>query len=201
MDERKIPIPAELRQSFVELRANLARHQIVPVHTIESYPIGRRDRGQCRLEVEYKPGKGFRRIKTTTDKQGQWCNPKKSIWDGYPNYVITGELEMGRTAAWLQVSPQRIAFMFPNNQTAVLLCSPSPFGKPRREAETVVFRKVTLTFGPGPQKESRDEVVMPADPPELCDAYDAWIECFGEFRREYERLYNPIVNQRELVAV
>jgi hypothetical protein len=199
METKTITTPTAIRQSFVELRENLARHQIVPVHVIESYPIGRRDRGQCRLEVEYKPGKGFRRIKTTTDKRGLWCNPKKSVWDGYPNYVITGDLETGRTAAWLQVSPQRIAYLFPNGTSTVLLVSPCPFGKPRREAETVVFRKVTLTFGTSPQKESRDEMVLPADPPELCDAYDAWIESFGEFRREYEERYNPIVNQ--LVAV
>ena len=200
METKATPSPAAIRQSFVELRANLARHQIVPVHVIESYPISRRDRGLCKLEVEYKPGKGFRRIKTTTDKQGRWCKPKKSVWDGYPNYVITGDLEPRRTAAWLQVSPQRIAYLYPHCEVAVLLCSPCPFGKPRREAETVVFRKVTLTFGAAPQKESRDEMVMPADPPELCDAYDVWIECFGAFRREYEERCNPIVNQREMVT-
>jgi len=196
------PKPDEVRQSFAALRSNLARHRIVPVHVIESYPIGRRDRGLCRLEVEYKPGKGYRRIKTTTDKQGRWCAPKRSVWDGFPNYVIVGDLEMERTAAWLLIAPFRIAYLYPNNQAVVLLANPNSYGgKPRREPETVVFRKVALTFGTAPQHESREEMVMPADPPELCDAYDAWLECFGPFRADFERLYNPIVNQREVAAV
>lgn len=191
------PTPDEVRQSFAALRTNLARHRIVPVHVIDSYPIGRRDRGQCRLEVEYKPGKGYRRIKTTTDRSGAWCKPKRSLWDGFPNYVIVGDLEMGRTAAWLQISPQRIAYLYPNGSVARLLESPSPFGKPRREPETVVFEKRTLTFGLAPSEVTHESMVMEADPPEQCDAYDAWIECFGPFRLEFEQLYNPIVNQRE----
>lgn len=197
----RYPTPEEVRQSFADLRSNLARHRVVPVHIIDSYPIGRRDRGQCRLEVEHKPGRGYRRIKTTTDKHGNWCAPKRSVWDGFPNFVIVGDLELGRTAAWLQITPQRIAYLYPNGSVAHLLTSPSPFGKPRREPETVVFEKRTLTFGCGPSQVSPDEMVMPADSPELCDAYDTWIECFGPFRLEFEQRYNPIVNQREPVAV
>jgi hypothetical protein len=196
----KYPTPDEVRESFVDLRSNLARYRIVAVHVIEGYPIGRRDRGLCRLEVDYKPSKGYRRIKTTTDKNGGWCAPKRSVWDGFPNYVITGDLEMGRTAGWLQITPQRIAYIYPNGNSSVLLTSPAPFGKPRREPETVVFEKRTITFGCAPSQTFREEMEMPADPAELCDAYDAWITCFGEFRREFERLYDPIVNQRELAT-
>lgn len=35
---------------------------------IEDYPLGGNKRGQCTFEIEFKPGKGYRAVRTTTGK-------------------------------------------------------------------------------------------------------------------------------------
>src|SRR5271166_3752556 len=56
--------------------------------TIDDYPIGRRERGKCRLQVERAAGKGFRTVRTTTNKFGRWCAPKKSTYANNVTVVV-----------------------------------------------------------------------------------------------------------------
>ncbi len=43
---------------------------------INDYPLGGNKRGQCTFEIEYKPGKGYRAVRTTTGK------PKTDTYSG-----------------------------------------------------------------------------------------------------------------------
>ena len=69
---------------------------------MEYYPIGRRERGKCRLHVERAKNKGYRTVRTTTNKFGRWCAPKKST---YRNgiYVVVRDYDDAHQGVWLAV--------------------------------------------------------------------------------------------------
>ena len=83
--EIKIPTHDEIRATFAEVRDRLDRSNLCLDATIDDYPIGRSERGKCRLQVERAQNKGYRTVRTTTNKYGRWCAPKKST---YSNSVI-----------------------------------------------------------------------------------------------------------------
>ena len=76
----KIPTVKEIRAKFAEVRGVIAKSDLCLDATIDDYPIGRRERGKCRLQVERAAGKGYRTVRTTTNKFGRWCAPKKSTY-------------------------------------------------------------------------------------------------------------------------
>lgn len=45
------------------------------------WPSGR-NRVQCKFEVEHNEKKGYRVVRTTTDKNGLWCKPKADTYNG-----------------------------------------------------------------------------------------------------------------------
>ena len=83
--ETKIPTHDQIRETFANVRDLVQRNHLCLDATIDDYPIGRRERGKCRLQVERAAGKGYRTVRTTTNKLGRWCAPKKST---YHNSVV-----------------------------------------------------------------------------------------------------------------
>jgi len=76
---------------FVERVRGLTFHHSGAV--IQKYPIGGSDYGLCRLEVHHSPRKGWRTVRTTTNKYGTWCKPKLSTYQTMPIGVVSGEIE------------------------------------------------------------------------------------------------------------
>ena len=52
METKEIPTRDEIRATFAEVRDQLGRSHLCLDATIDDYPIGRRKRGKCRLQVE-----------------------------------------------------------------------------------------------------------------------------------------------------
>jgi hypothetical protein len=81
-----------------------------------------------------------------------------------------------------------------------LVQAPCLFGPPRREDVhyTSVVRKSNLSITQGgllPENmtEEREEHVFKADPPELCDAYDAWLAEYVELRKLVLKVWEPTI--------
>lgn len=55
----------------------------------ENWPIGGNQKGGCVFEVEFIPKKGWRVIRTTQDRNGQWCKPKKHTF-GDRTVIVDG---------------------------------------------------------------------------------------------------------------
>jgi hypothetical protein len=140
-------------------------------HT-RAWPIGRRERSICRLQVEYDGRKAYRTVRTTTDKHGRWCKPKESTYR-LDITVVVDDLEGERTTAWLAIDARCVYVHYPNGEGFHVVDAPC-MSPPRRveEKSAMVMRSI---FGL-PGKEERTEHVWTADPPELCDAWDAWVE-------------------------
>ena len=98
--ETKIPTHDEIRTTFTSVRDLIQRNHLCLDATIDDYPIGRRERGKCRLQVERAAGKGYRTVRTTTNKFGRRCAPKKST---YRNgvYVVIRDYDEGNQVVWL----------------------------------------------------------------------------------------------------
>lgn len=167
----------EIRAKAEKSAKFLSSLRFVEEYTIENYPIGGRNRGKCKLTVEHRPGKGFRRIKQTTNKHGEWCKPKKSTYVNAPTFVVEmpgSEMECG----WLHMSKiGGIGIMYANGEDHMLF-KPPHWAKPSREPRhyTIVKRELYSN------KEERIPQVTPADPPGLCDAYD-------EYEEQYTKLH------------
>ena len=56
--ETKIPTHDEIRATFASVRDLIERNHLCLDATIDDYPIGRRERGKCRLQVERAAGRG-----------------------------------------------------------------------------------------------------------------------------------------------
>jgi hypothetical protein len=61
----------EIRAACVAAREFIARHHLCLDATIDDYPIGRQDRGKCRLQFERRKAHGYRLVRTTTNKFGR----------------------------------------------------------------------------------------------------------------------------------
>ena len=77
METKEIPTHDEIRATFAEVRDQIERSHLCLDATIDDYPIGRRERGKCRLQVERAANKGYRTVRTTTNKAGRWCKPQQ----------------------------------------------------------------------------------------------------------------------------
>ncbi len=177
-DEKKIMTPAEYREKGEQVRKIITSYNLCLDATIEDYPIGRRDRGKCRLQVERAKGKGYRTVRTTTNKQGHWCQPKKSTFRPGVIAVVTG-LGGDRDIRWLGVGMSSV-YLSDASGTADTLIKAPFYCQPRREDHRYTMA-ITSGF-PGATTIETKECVDKADPPELCDAYDAWIEQYVMLR-------------------
>jgi hypothetical protein len=136
--------------------------------TIDDYPIGGSNRGKCRLQVERAAGKGYRTVKTTTDKHGRWCKPHKGIYRPDVTVVVTGP-GGDRDAQWLAAGLGDLYLSSANGRKMDIITLAPHYTEPRREP----FRYTLSTIEIDGQEVTR-EYSMPADPPELCDAWDEW---------------------------
>src|SRR5262245_63395798 len=101
----------QIRQTFASVRSLVQRSHICVDATITDYPIGRRERGKCRLQVERAKGKGYRTVRRATDKFGHRCKPNKSTFRNAVT-VVVADLDQPplwpftdheRTTAWLGI--------------------------------------------------------------------------------------------------
>lgn len=173
----------EVREAGKAMMDALAGADFTLCQTIEDYPIGGKNRGRCELSVNQQPKKGYRTSRRTTDKFGRWCKPKLSVFTEHIMLVITGPC-VARDAAWIRTDGG-VYLQAANGDNTWLLRAPC-WRTPRREA-THYFTS-TQQLGGTSTSPARHE--MPADPPELCDAYDAYLE-----------FYNPLVEQLRQVWI
>ncbi|MGO9914407.1 MAG: hypothetical protein ACLQIB_06780 [Isosphaeraceae bacterium] len=99
--ETKIPTHDHIRETFANVRDLVQRNDLCRDATIDDYPIGRRERGKCRLQVERASGKGYRTVRTT-NKAGRWCAPKKSTYRNSV-YVVIRDYDSEHQVVWLSV--------------------------------------------------------------------------------------------------
>lgn len=175
MSTATVPTPAEVVGLIRAAEARLKELDFVPDFTIEDYPIGSNNRGKCKLEVEWKKGKGWRTVRTTTDKYGRWCKPKCSTYDNTPIAVV--KLDGFYEAAWLRCQPsygKHAIYLQGANGDLVetILEHPDgvPTSRPRREPHTYTMESRDLY---GKLIDSK-EYTTPADSPEACDAWEVW---------------------------
>jgi hypothetical protein len=178
---KTVPTPAEIREQGARVKEFILSHRLVLEATIDDYPIGRRERGRCRIAVERAKGKGYRTIKQTTDRSGRWCNPKKSTY-GDACRVVVDDLAGDRPVRWLSVGDRGVFLTAPNGDGEALIEAPY-WCKPRRTAQVTRWKVTTVRIHSGEAPtEQIEEHTHAADPPELCDAYDAWMEVYAELR-------------------
>jgi hypothetical protein len=179
------PTAESVRAACARSRQFIEGHHLGLDATIADYPIGRRERGQCRLQVERAKGKGYRTVRTTTDKLGRWCQPHKSTFRPAIT-VVVDDLEGERTTAWLAVDERCVHIQYPNGEGFHVVDAPCTLPPRRVEEKSVVILKPIFGL---PGQEDRVEHVWPADPPELCDAWDAWVEQRNHLRLLLARVW------------
>ena len=188
METKEIPTHDQIREKFAEARDRIALGILCLDATIDDYPIGRRDRGQCLLQIERAKNKGYRTVRTTTNKAGRWCAPKKTTYSN-SLIVVVRERDPEHQHAWLSSGNQRAAYGGAHvgvqyaNGTGVALAKCWRNDPPRREDlhYTSVIRTSNLgiTAGglrPENMTEERKERVLTANSAEECDAWDVWVE-------------------------
>jgi len=152
------------------------------------YPIGRRERGKCNLQVERAAGKGYRTVRTTTNKFGRWCAPKKSTFHNSVTVVVR-DYDEEHQVVWLsagnpaaQYGGAHVGLQYANG-SCLALAKCWRNDAPRREDHhyTTVTRtsRLGITAGgllPENMTEEREPHVLEADSPEECAAWDVWVE-------------------------
>jgi hypothetical protein len=167
-----------VRAACAKARQFIESHHLCLDSTIEDYPIGRRERGKCRLQVECRRDREYRTLKTTTDKFGRWCKPHKSTY-GPDITVVVDDLDGERTTGWLAITTRCIHVHYPNGDGFQVVDAPCSMPPRRTEEKSVIVMRPIFGL---PGNEERVEHVWPADPAELCDAWDAWVEHRNQLR-------------------
>jgi hypothetical protein len=189
MSELKvIPTRDEFVATFEAARHKIGCMDLCLDATIDDYPIGRRERGKCRLQVERASGKGYRTVRTTTNKRGSWCMPKKSTYTNEVIVVVRG-LDDEHQHAWLHVGNPHaryggtgVSIQFANGAWSSLIkCWRSD--PPRREdyhyTSVIRWSHLSMTRGgllPENMTEKREDHCLTADSPEEIAAWDVWVE-------------------------
>ena len=184
----KIPTPGEIRSTFESVRQKLGCMDLCLDATIDDYPIGRRERGKCRLQVERTSGKGYRTVRTTTNKLGRWCAPKKNTYRNSV-YVVVRDYDDEHQVVWLAVGNPaaqwggaHVTIQYANGAGFSLAkCWRNDAPRRKPQTYTTTWTKSTLsitgagveTGGPTEEKETS---TLEADSPEECNAWDVWIE-------------------------
>ena len=189
MSEAKvIPTHDEIRAMFARVRVQIAAMDLCLDATIDDYPIGRRDRGKCRLQVERAAGKGYRTVRTTTNKHGRWCAPKKSTY-GNAVTVVVSNYDDEHQVVWLSVGNPaaqwggtHFCVRYANGE-GVALAKCWRNDAPRRELHTytTTWTKSTLSITgagveTGEPTQEKETHTLEADSPEKCDGWDVWVE-------------------------
>lgn len=122
---KSIPTPDEVRAQIAEAAEHMADLTYLKEYTIGDYPIGRRERGECRLSFEFHPKKGFRTVRETTNKWGKWCAPNKSTYRDLPHglLVVTGGITP-KEAAWLSIGTHGASLYDANGDCLNLAAAP-----------------------------------------------------------------------------
>jgi hypothetical protein len=188
LDQKVIPTVDEIPSTFEDVRHKIRCVNLCLDATIDDYPIGRRERGKCRLRVERTAGKGYRTVRTTTNKRGQWCAPKKSTYHNSVTVVVR-DYDEEHQVVWLsagnpaaQFGGAHVGIQYANG-SGVALAKCWRNDAPRREDHhyTTVTRtsRLGITAGgllPENMTEEREQHVLKADSPEECAAWDVWVE-------------------------
>jgi hypothetical protein len=185
--EKVIPTIDEIRAKFAEVRQTIQAYELCLDATIDDYPIGRRERGKCRLQVERANGKGYRTVRTTTNKHGRWCKPKKSTY-GSAVIVVVDNVDDEHQCAWLSVGNPlaqwggaHVYLQYANGAgNALIQCWRNDAPRRNDQSYTVTTTKPLLLTdimnGAKPEQGEIREHVLKADSPEECDAWDVWVE-------------------------
>jgi hypothetical protein len=186
-EERVIPTIDEIRAKFAEVRQTIEGYELCLDATIDDYPIGRRERGRCRLQVERAAGKGYRTVRTTNNKHGRWCAPKKSTYTSNV-IVVVNHVDDEHQCAWLccghpagRWGETHVYLQYANGASAWLAqCWRSD--APRRQDHhysTSTAKPILLTElvdGKEPEYGEEEHHVLKADPAEEVAAWDVWAE-------------------------
>jgi hypothetical protein len=186
--ETKIPTHDQIRETFASARDLVHRNHLCLDATIDDYPIGRRERGKCRLQVERAAGKGYRTVRTTTNKFGRWCAPKKSVYQNGV-WVVIKDWDVEHQVVWLGCGKPDSAYGGANvgnryaNDRGVVLAGCWRQNPVRREpyhyTSVVRTSRLGITAGgllPENRTEEREQHVLEADSPEEIAAWDVWYE-------------------------
>jgi hypothetical protein len=185
-DEKVIPTPDEIRATFSGVRHKIGCMDLCLDATIDDYPIGRHERGKCRLQVERAAGTGYRSIRTTTNKFGRWCAPKKSTYTNNVT-VVVANLDEEHQHAWLSVGSgggfegAHVCLRYANGD-GLALAKCWRYDPPRRKdhhysSQTSKSMSILdIADGKLPEYEEPQPHVFKADSLEECDAWDVWVE-------------------------
>jgi hypothetical protein len=186
--ETKIPTPDEIRATFEAVRHKIGCMDLCLDATIDDYPIGRRERGKWRLQVERAVGKGYRTVRTTTNKFGRWCAPKKSTYRNSV-YVVIRNYDDEHQVVWLSVGNPaaqwggaHVTIQYANGEGIPLVkCwrNDAPRREPLTYTTTWIKSKLSITGAgveTGEPIEEKETHTLEADSPEECDAWDVWVE-------------------------
>ena len=185
-DDKMPPTLDEVRATFEAVRHKLACMNLCLDATIDDYPIGRRERGKCRLQVERAADKGYRTVRTTTNKFGRWCKPKKSTYTNNVTVVVSN-LDEEHQHAWLSVGigggfeGAHVCLRYANGD-GLALAKCWRYDPPRRQDHhyssqtSKAMSILDIADGKQPEYEEPQQHVLKADSPEECDAWDVWVE-------------------------
>jgi hypothetical protein len=103
--------------------------------------------------------------------------------------VVIRDWDSEHEHVWLAVGTQDVFIRYANGEGFTLIQAPH-YCKPQREPRTVRWKTQTMGLDRNGlhavgEPEYKDDVIH-ADPPELCDAYDAWLEQYVELRKLVE---------------
>jgi hypothetical protein len=199
--EKVIPTIDEIRAKFAEVRQMIEGYELSLDATIDDYPIGRRERGKCQLRVERATGKGYRTIRTTTNKHGRWCAPKNSTYTNNVIVVVKGVDEEHQCACLCCGHPAgpwgetHVYLQYANGASASLAqCWRSD--APRRDdhhysistAKPILLTE--LVDGKEPEYGDEEHHVLQADPTAEIAAWDAWAEELKAVRQLLLNVWN-----------
>ncbi|MFI5459175.1 MAG: hypothetical protein ACHRXM_27415 [Isosphaerales bacterium] len=186
--ETKIPTHDQIRETFASVRGLVQRSDLCLDATIDDYPIGRRDRGQCRLQVEHASGKGYRTVRTTTNRAGRWCAPKKSTYRNSVTVVVR-DYDEEHQVCWLSVGNPaaqwggtHVAIQYANGEGLSLAkCwrNDAPRRQPHTYTTTWTKSKLSITGAgveTGEPTQEKETHTLEADSPEEIAAWDVWVE-------------------------
>src|ERR1035441_437850 len=189
MSEQKvIPTHDEIRATFAGVRHKIGCMDLCLDATIDDYPIGRRERGKCRLQATPAASKGYRTVRTTTNKFGRWCAPKKSTYRNSV-YVVIRDYDDEHHVVWLAVGTPaargggaHVTIQYANGEGFSLAkCwrNDAPRREPHTYTTTWTKSKLSITGAgveTGEPTQEKETTTLEADSPEECDAWDVWVD-------------------------
>jgi hypothetical protein len=107
--------------------------------------------------------------------------------------VVIDDYDEERKAVWLKADPRYGVSVQHADYSGFALVKVEFHGPPSREERRYTWTTTKLAItraGLEPEVAPREEVsVIPADPPELCDAYGVWFEEYRPMRRQVEEVW------------